>query len=226
MSSTNPINDDNQQTAASPSALAGMTSNVDECRQVYNAWAQNYQKDVEQWGYQMPTQVATLLARHMNASCPKILDAGAGDGLSGVALRASFPECHLIGADLSPDMLQVARQRGCYDHLHELDLNQTPFMVDLSEDGSYDAIACVGTMTYVDPTKGTLAEFCRLVKPGGYICYTNRTDKLEPFQSVEHQLLVQRVWKLVEQQGPMPYLPNHPDFGDNIQVVIFLYQKL
>ena len=240
-----------------PPQLVGMSTNTDDSRNVYNAWAQKYQADVEAWGYDLPDQVAALLAQKIlvpatnsnsnSKNTLKILDAGCGDGLSGVALRragfrnTAHTNCLLVGADVSPKMLEVARDREeGYDKLVVLDLNQAPFptttaatkpgeiitdALDANLYGALDVISCVGTMTYVDPTV-CLAEFLRWIRPGGYLCYTNRTDKLEAFAAEEKRLETAGLWKLVQKVGPVPYLPNHPDYGTNVQVVIFLYQKV
>jgi len=237
------------ENTAAPSAaeaLLDMTTDANASRQVYDQWASKYEKDVEEWGYDMPETVATLLAKHLlsnnnnNKEKLRILDAGAGDGLSGLALRkAGFghDKACLVGVDFSTEMLAVAKSRQCYDHVQQLNLNETPFDSSLLESFSsskdaassalLDAITCVGVMTYVEPKVkgGTLREFCRHVKPGGYICYTNRTDKLERHAEEELALEAEGLWKLVEKSGALPYLPNHPDFGDKIQVVIHLYQR-
>ena len=31
-------------------------------------------------------------------------------------------------------------------------------------------------------------------------------------------------WKLIETVGPIPYLPNNPEYGDKIQVILFQAQ--
>lgn len=224
-----------QQQGGPPSNFVDMSSASEESLHAYNAWANNYEKDIHQWGYDLPDKVAAVLAKHWPPTSfsrtgqGKLLDVGAGDGLSGVSLRRSGfgPSFYMIGADLSPDMLRVASKRQCYDEIKELDLNQIPFspFEDEVYTNSFDAITCVGTMTYVDPKAGTLREFIRLVKPGGYICYTHRTDKLGQFQEEEAQLEREGLWKLIEKQGPIPYLPKNPDYGDKIQVVIYLFQK-
>ena len=77
--------------AATSGSIVGMTTNVDECRQVYDNWANNYEKDVNEWGYNMPDEVASLLNKHLSTDKQDrddltILDAGAGDGLSGLSL--------------------------------------------------------------------------------------------------------------------------------------------
>jgi predicted TPR repeat methyltransferase len=112
----------------------------------------------------------------------KIFDAGCGDGLSGLALRrsTSCDTTKIIGGDITPAMLDIARTRNCYDELHVINLNQP---LSKFENNTFDIITCVGTMTYVNPNGPCLNEFIRIVKNGGHIIYTNRTDKLDNFIS-------------------------------------------
>jgi len=81
-------------------------------------------------------------------------------------------------------------------------------------------------MTYVDPASKTLEEFVRVTKSGGYICYTNRTDKLKNWEAKEKSLEDEGKWKLVATIGPVPYLPDNPEYGSKVQVFLFLYQVL
>mmetsp|Transcript_54520 Transcript_54520/g.132341 ORF Transcript_54520/g.132341 Transcript_54520/m.132341 type:complete len:323 (+) Transcript_54520:275-1243(+) len=138
-------------------------------------------------------------------------------------------QIEMIGADVTPEMLEIAVSRGCYDKVVELNLNES-FELDDDEfwkDNSVDVVSCVGTMTYVDPNNGPcLDEFVRIVKPGGYIIYTNRTDRLEEFEPKETSLESQGKWKLVEKKGPLPYLPGNPEYGTDVEVTIFLFQVL
>jgi len=225
------------------------TTDSEESRQIYDEWAPKYEQDMRSWGWDMPEQVAQLIAKYVKSRDTKyvphkmsILDAGAGDGLAGMALRQhpgfDKSQAFMIGADYSAQMLQVAASRKVYDAvIPSMNLNTTPFCNNkLSQaflDGCnastavniFDAILCVGTMTYINPKAGTLREFCRWVKPGGYICYTNRTDLCDDFRPQEQALEEEGVWSLVEKVGPLPYLPGHPDYGDDIQAYVYLYQK-
>ena len=198
-----------------------MTSDSDDSRRVYDAWAADYETDVKEWGYDMPNRVATLLAKHTaSAEMTSIWDAGCGDGLSGVELRKHFPKQSILGSDLSAEMLKVAKGRGCYTSLKHFDLNKYPYAL---EDAAFDAITCVGTLTYVEP--GILQEFCRIVKPGGLVCYTNRSDRLQKFEVEEARLEKESCWRLIEKLGPLPYLPNHTDYAEKVQVYVYAYQS-
>jgi predicted TPR repeat methyltransferase len=82
-------------------------------KSLYDAWASNYEKDIRSYGYTLPEKVAKLLNEFMHEelktqSCSdfpsiKVLDSGAGDGLSGMALRKyGFALSHISGNDISP----------------------------------------------------------------------------------------------------------------------------
>ena len=69
---------------------------------------------------------------------------------------------HVIGTDTSPDMLAHARQRvpGGEFHLAELDRLPLP-------DDSVDVIVCALALVHVPSLHPVLAEFTRVLRPGG-----------------------------------------------------------
>ena len=92
-------------------------------------------------------------------------DAGGGSGLSGAALaEAGYANLH--GCDFSPEMLAKAADKSVYRKLFEADLNAP--QSDIA-DASYDAIACVGVLSFGHVQVDVLDEFLRMVKPGGLI---------------------------------------------------------
>jgi len=205
-------------------SIVGMGTNSEENRTVYDGWAKNYESDIRKWGYNLPERTASLVKEHLPSTTTTghILDAGAGDGLSGVALRqAGFNSNFTVtGVDYSDEMLKIAEERKCYDKVEVVDL-QKPLSYETNE---FDCVVCIGTLTYLDPTAGTLEEFVRVTKPGGVICYSNRTDKLDGFKDEEKRLEDEGKWKEVAKLGPVPYLPNNPDYADTVQAVIFVYR--
>ena len=173
----------------------------------------------------IPSVAAALIRRHTPSLCERelfILDAGAGDGLTGLSLRkAGFANSDITGIDLSRDMLKKATNRKCYNRTQVSDLN---LPLDSFPTDTFDIVQCIGTLTYVSPEAGTLAEFVRITKSGGLVCYSNRTDKLEQWKETEESLSSK--WTLLEIVGPMPYLPHNPEFGERVQVVVYLFQVL
>jgi len=259
-------------------------------KDIYDAWATNYEKDVREWGYSLPEKVAEALKGYIQTlaqntatdnsndddddddndnddSTIRILDAGAGNGLSGLALRnavaatatgtGSCCKCHLSGNDISPAMLAIAESRNCYDALATVDLNTNANNTNNDNNNKdadnyaplpyatnqFDMVTCTGTLTYIDPNESNLLrEFARIVRSGGIVCYTNRTDKLERWKNAESELLVSEeegssgsgsssggssgVWRREESIGPIPYLPGNAEYGKEIEVVIFIYRVL
>merc|ERR1719473_2515182 len=125
----------------------------------------------------MPEEVAEKLRRLVpseNVESFKILDAGAGDGLSGKAISdQGFKE--VTGIDVSPELIKIAKKNKVYKTAEVADLNK-PVKYRTDE---FDAITIVGVMTYLDKDGCCLDEFCRVVKPGGYVIMTHRTDKTD-----------------------------------------------
>ena len=133
---------------SNPSIVNCDTSSTKNAR-IYDAWAQNYAQDIRDWGYTLPEVVAQELHQCVKAELHKnskirVLDAGAGDGLSGVALReAGFDEssAYISGNDISSAMLDIAKERKCYDDVKLVDLNKAPLPYKTDE---FDVVTCTG----------------------------------------------------------------------------------
>jgi len=203
--------------------LAGRGTGVDDNRELYDQWAAKYETDVRSWGYVMPEKVAALVKKHAAPGSEAglaVFDAGAGDGLSGQALLdAGFKD--VVGSDLSPELVALAEKRGCYKEIIVADLSKK-----LTYDNDrFDLITCVGVLTYLQPDCGVLEEFCRVTKPDGLVCFTNRTDKADAWAPTLAKLETAGMWEKVVITEPMAYLPNNPEIAENIQVIIHLFRK-
>jgi predicted TPR repeat methyltransferase len=179
-------------------------SDPQEVAQRYDGWAQTYDDDLTSWSYQAPAMVTDIL-RARQPSARSVLDVGCGTGLVGRALRAGGYAGQLVGLDLSHESLDVARQRGAYDVLQQADL-QRPLD---SADDSYDAVVCVGVMTYLPDVEAVWREFARVARPDGVVVVTQREDlwPARECQAVADRLRDEQVWNHVEVTGPAPYLP-------------------
>lgn len=139
----------------------------EEAAALYDEWAETYEADsTESMGYVGPSVVAARLAE-LIAAPAAVLDAGAGTGLVGVEL-ARRGDYLVDGLDVSPGMLEKARATGSYRHLEVADLTMR-LPVD---DGAYDAVTCVGTLTEGHVGPEALAELVRVVRPGGLVVAT------------------------------------------------------
>lgn len=202
--------------------IAGLGTNSNSNRKIYDNWAERYEKDVRAWGYSMPEDCAKMLKKHCpegKESTYQVLDAGAGDGLSGKAItKQGFVE--VTGMDISPEQVAIAKKKNIYKHADVADLSK-PLKYKTDQ---FDAITVVGVMTYLGPDDGCLDEFCRVVKPGGLVIMTHRTDKVDKWTLSFDELIKDGKWEKVEITEPLPYLPNNPEFGDKIKVIIHVFR--
>ncbi|TET51657.1 MAG: class I SAM-dependent methyltransferase, partial [Anaerolineales bacterium] len=112
-----------------------------------------------------------LVARDVLDYCPDgaILDVGTGPARLLVALHRRAPDLELFGVDISPGMVERAkenlRQAGIADRveMRAADVCHLPF-----EDERFDAVVSTGSIHHwKDPLAG-LIEVHRVLKPGGY----------------------------------------------------------
>lgn len=107
----------------------------------------------------------------LNQSKGKILEVGVGTGLS---LPDYKPSLEIIGIDLSPEMLDKARERVAEEGLenvlglYEMDASELKF-----DDASFDTVVAMFVITVVpDPAK-VMRELARVCKPGGEVMLVN-----------------------------------------------------
>ncbi len=83
---------------------------VEDQRQIYKEWAKTYDFETTgSFGWMGFTPAAAELSKRVIKKDAKILDAGCGTGLSGVALsKEGFT--NIDGRDLSPEMLEQAEK--------------------------------------------------------------------------------------------------------------------
>lgn len=205
----------NSEDKADHSGLRNMTTRSDEVAKYYDDWAEEYDRTLAQWQYEAPQQVASRLRAELSTDAD-ILDAGCGTGLSGEALaEAGFQT--IDGMDVSQRSLDVAAERGVYRSLRRVDMQKLPLPHD---DDSYDGLACVGVLTYIPDSKAILKEFCRIVKPGGVLLVTQRSDLLAErnFPATLADLQTQGLLTDHDISEPMPYLPENEEFHDEVKV--------
>ncbi len=95
----------------------------------------------------------------------RVLDAGCGTGRALPALRdAVGPSGAVLGADLTPAMLEAARQAGRdrYGQLLLADVTRLPLAA-----ASLDAVFGAGLISHLPQPTKNLTELRRVVRPGG-----------------------------------------------------------
>ena len=147
-------------------------STTEELMGIYDNWAQGYETQLlDEWGSTSPQTAVKLLASAMQLDGVHVLDAGCGTGLVGLAL-SEVGIAHLSGIDYSPGMLAEARQKGVYQALDCMDMNQ-PLAIAADV---YDAVTCIGTFTSTHVAPEALSELIRVTRSGGAVVFTVRDD--------------------------------------------------
>lgn len=94
-------------------AALGRLKGGAETRDHYDAWAGDFDADMERAGYAAPARVAAALGAQASDRGAAVLDLGCGTGLGGAALRAAGFAA-VDGVDFSSGMLERARAKSIY----------------------------------------------------------------------------------------------------------------
>jgi phosphatidylethanolamine/phosphatidyl-N-methylethanolamine N-methyltransferase len=113
----------------------------------------------------------------INSGSGRVLEVGVGTGLS---LPDYEKHLEVVGIDLSPEMLERARERvdeEALDHvtgLHEMDAGDLKF-----PDASFDTVVAMYVMTVVPEPETVMRELSRVTKPGGEVLLVNHFSQRE-----------------------------------------------
>ena len=169
---------------------------TDEVMKYYDEWGEEnkYDKDMVDWNYTGPKETTEVFVKHQRDKNAKIYDAGCGTGLVAVELR-KYGFNNFYGADLSKKLLELVPDN-LYKKLDQIDLNKK---ID-EDDGTFDAIMCVGTFTFGHVKPPALDEFVRITKNKGLVCFTINEGIYEEygFDKKIKQLKNENKWKEIE----------------------------
>ena len=113
----------------------------------------------------------------INEGAGRVLEVGVGTGLS---LPDYDKRLEIVGIDLSPDMLEKARERvaaeglGHVTGLHEMDAANLKF-----PDAAFDTVVAMYVMTVVPEPEMVMRELARVTKPGGQVLLVNHFSQRE-----------------------------------------------
>ena len=189
-----------------------------EAGEVYDNWAEEYEQSVTSWGYTTPAVAAGLLGRYAKPEDGAVLDAGAGTGIAGEILTLlGYGE--LVGIDVSGKMLELARNKGAYKNLREMELGGR---LDFPDD-AFAAVVATGVFAAGHAPPESFEDLLRVTKPGGHIVFSVRTDVYEGggFREKQEALEREERWRLLETTEPFAHLRfENPD----LKVRVFVYR--
>ena len=137
----------------------GGTADPMSIADAYRAWAQFYDEP----GNQL-IDLEQPIVRQILDGLPlgTALDAACGTGRHAAYLASLGHQ--VIGVDTSPDMLAVARPKITDGQFHEADLHHLPIP------GQHvDVVVCALTLGHIPDLGPVLAEFVRVLRPGGHL---------------------------------------------------------
>jgi ubiquinone/menaquinone biosynthesis C-methylase UbiE len=110
------------------------------------------------------------------ASYPVVVDVGCGSGYSLPKLAQRFAPRELVGVDIDPEMLAAAgaeaARAGVAVRLVEASSSRMPL-----PDNHADLLFCHQTFHHLVDQEAALAEFLRVLKPGGILLFAESTRR-------------------------------------------------
>ncbi|MDA7424597.1 class I SAM-dependent DNA methyltransferase [Thalassococcus lentus] len=170
---------------------------ADETRALYDAWSKSYEAEVAENGYVTPERCAKALYSATSDPSMSILDFGCGTGLSGLALKLAGFQA-IDGCDLSPGMLEQARDKDVYRNLSQIGAGD-------SLPGGYAAIAAIGVIGSGAAPLEVLDRILDALESGGLTVFSFNDHTLEDpgYQARVDALIASgRVQELTREHGP------------------------
>jgi SAM-dependent methyltransferase len=163
----------------------------------------------ESWAHFAPLEIMTVgsaarLLKYAGVQPGQsLLDVGCGTGV--VAVTAARAGLRVTGLDLTPELLQRARENstiaGVEVDWHEGDVEELPFA-----DGAFEAVVSQFAHMFAPRADVALKEMLRVLKPGGTIA----------FSTWPPELYVGRMFALISRYmpAPPPGISPPPQWGD------------
>jgi predicted TPR repeat methyltransferase len=86
--------------------VATSATSSQEVAEIYDNWAEDYERRILSYGYSTPAVTAWFFGRYVRPEDGPVLDAGAGSGMMGQVL-APHGYQELVGIDVSQNMLEL-----------------------------------------------------------------------------------------------------------------------
>jgi 2-polyprenyl-6-hydroxyphenyl methylase/3-demethylubiquinone-9 3-methyltransferase len=149
-------------------------------------WEHRYQKR----SFQMRQSILLKALRGWDVAGTLWLDAGCGTGT--LARCLATRGCSVLGVDAASEMVTAANEsaqsHNCSDRLSFVRITTIARLA--LEDGSLDGVLCSSVLEYVPDPNACLAEFARVLKPGGLLLVSvpNRNSVVRRIQLAGHRL--------------------------------------
>lgn len=187
-------------------------------KEIYNVWCHNYDKYVSEKKYVGPREIvkklqSMILDFKVRENKIQVLDFGCGTGLVGQEIVNQGLDCEVDGIDISPGMVEKAREKNCYRDLWEWNISEEKL------DRPYDIIVSCGVFLEGHAPISLLLDLIEQVRREGFVLFTIRKSYLESkTDDFDRYILRHQGIKMLE-QSEIPYL-------DNVECVMVLLYKV
>jgi predicted TPR repeat methyltransferase len=138
-------------------------------RQLFDSYAEGFDGSLLRGlAYSVPRELGEAVLASSELSRPwDVLDLGCGTGLVGAELAARARS--LVGVDLSVNMIESSRARGCYTGLVCADLLE---MLQQSAPSCFDVVTAGDVFIYVGSLDAVVPAVRRVLRPGGTFAFS------------------------------------------------------
>jgi predicted TPR repeat methyltransferase len=148
-------------------------------QKLFDGFAASFESKLAALTYRAPLWVQQVCQRRLPAPQQdwRVLDAGCGTGLLAPLLQPWAR--HLCGVDLSPGMVNVAREKNCYSELATAEL--TAFLQGNTQ--PWHLIASADTLCYFGALDTALKAAFHALRPNGWLVFTVEALEHQSFQT-------------------------------------------
>lgn len=132
-------------------------------REVFDNFADSFETTLKGLDYDAPATISALVKQiHSDKRIGCVVDLGCGTGLLGDLLKPDVDR--LVGVDLSPKMLDHARQKMVYDSIFE---SEIAAFLQSGNEAPFDLITAAEVMNYIGDVQPVIDAAADTLKPGG-----------------------------------------------------------
>lgn len=197
----------------------------DECIvQLYARFAEFYERnmrtDLEYCG---PEVLASVLEHTFGrAAALDVLELGCGTGLVGKTLHPYARR--LVGIDLSPEMVELAKETSCYDALEVAEITE---WLSRSADRDFDLIAACDTFIYFGDLRQVLRPAAARLRAGGRVAFTVEREEGSGFRLTDSGRYVHseaHIHEAAREAGLIVEITDHVilryEYGEAVQALV------